>query len=165
MSNNSTRRAAHAPRRSPHSAGYFLAVRVAAANPPVGVAVRVSVPPLTPWLKVTEPLVGDEVVIDAGAPAVMLDQRSALLRDDETLLENYRRLNPAADDNAAYAMKCLCLPDPTTGAATVVDHVRLFPNHADMRWKEKALARTAPLGVNQAKYRPCDKLLSFLESL
>ena len=38
-----------------------------------------------------------------GAPAVILDQRAALLRDDETLLENYRRLNPAADDNAAYA--------------------------------------------------------------
>ena len=37
--------------------------------------------------------------------------------------------------------------------------------HADMRLKEKALARTAPLGVNQAKYRPCDKLLSFLEGL
>jgi hypothetical protein len=32
--------------------------------------------------------------------------------------------------------------------------------HADMRLKEKALARTAPLGVNQARYRLCDKLLS-----
>ena len=37
--------------------------------------------------------------------------------------------------------------------------------HADMRLKEKALLRTAPLGVTQARYRPCDKLLSFLESL
>jgi integrase/recombinase XerD len=37
--------------------------------------------------------------------------------------------------------------------------------HADMRLKEKALSRIAPLGVNQARYRPCDKLLSFLESL
>ena len=37
--------------------------------------------------------------------------------------------------------------------------------HADMRLKEKALSRTAPLGVNQARYRPCDKLLSFLENL
>ena len=26
-------------------------------------------------------------------------------------------------------------------------------------------SRTAPFGVNQARYRPCDKLLSFLESL
>jgi hypothetical protein len=50
------------------------------------------------------------------------------------------------------------------GAAcsAAVDFIYL---HADMRLKEKALARTAPLGVNQAKYRPCDKLLSFFEGL
>ncbi len=38
-----------------------------------------------------------------GAPAALLDQRASLLRDDETLIENFRRLNPAADDNAAHA--------------------------------------------------------------
>ncbi len=38
-----------------------------------------------------------------GAPAVVLDQRAALLNDDETLLQNFRRLNPDADDNAAHA--------------------------------------------------------------
>jgi integrase/recombinase XerD len=37
--------------------------------------------------------------------------------------------------------------------------------HADMRLKEKALSRTAPLGVKSARYRPDDQLLSFLESL
>ena len=37
--------------------------------------------------------------------------------------------------------------------------------HADMRLKEKAMARTAPLGVKPARYRPDDKLLAFLESL
>lgn len=37
--------------------------------------------------------------------------------------------------------------------------------HADMRLKEKALSRTAPLGVKPARYRPDDKLLAFLESL
>ncbi|HTX49698.1 MAG TPA: ABC-F family ATP-binding cassette domain-containing protein [Caulobacteraceae bacterium] len=36
-------------------------------------------------------------------PAVLLDQRAALLEGDQTLLENFRRLNPAADDNAAHA--------------------------------------------------------------
>ena len=41
--------------------------------------------------------------ITRGVAAVVLDQRAALLRDDETLIENYRRLNPAADDNAAHA--------------------------------------------------------------
>ena len=37
--------------------------------------------------------------------------------------------------------------------------------HADMRLKEIALARTAPLGVKPARYQPDDKLLAFLESL
>jgi integrase/recombinase XerD len=37
--------------------------------------------------------------------------------------------------------------------------------HADMRLKEKALARTAPLGAKPGRYRPGDKLLAFLESL
>jgi site-specific recombinase XerD len=37
--------------------------------------------------------------------------------------------------------------------------------HADMRLKEKALSRTAPLGVKPTRYRPDDKLLAFLENL
>jgi site-specific recombinase XerD len=37
--------------------------------------------------------------------------------------------------------------------------------HADMRLKEKALSRTAPLGIKSARYRPNDNLLSFLEAL
>jgi len=37
--------------------------------------------------------------------------------------------------------------------------------HADMGMKEKALSRTAPLGVNPARYRPDDKLLAFLDAL
>jgi len=41
--------------------------------------------------------------IRRGVPAALLDQRAALLDDDETLLANFRRLNPAADDNAAHA--------------------------------------------------------------
>ncbi|MDB5468523.1 MAG: transporter, partial [Caulobacter sp.] len=36
-------------------------------------------------------------------PALMLDQRTDLLRDEETILEAFRRLNPAADRNAAQA--------------------------------------------------------------
>ncbi len=38
-----------------------------------------------------------------GVAAAKLDQRAALLRDDQTLIENYRRLNPEADDHAAHA--------------------------------------------------------------
>lgn len=37
--------------------------------------------------------------------------------------------------------------------------------HADMRLKEKALSRTAPLGIKSTRYRPDDHLLSFLEAL
>lgn len=37
--------------------------------------------------------------------------------------------------------------------------------HADMLLKEKALSRTKSLGVKPARYRPTDKLLSFLEGL
>jgi ATPase subunit of ABC transporter with duplicated ATPase domains len=38
-----------------------------------------------------------------GVPAVFLDQRTALLRDDETILEAFRRLNPEATVNDAQA--------------------------------------------------------------
>ncbi len=37
--------------------------------------------------------------------------------------------------------------------------------HADLRLKEKALARVAALKANPGRYRPDDKLLAFLESL
>lgn len=38
-----------------------------------------------------------------GGPAVLLDQRAAILRDDETILEAFRRLHPGASRNAAQA--------------------------------------------------------------
>ena len=37
--------------------------------------------------------------------------------------------------------------------------------HADLAIKERALARTAPLGTTPGRYRPPDPLLAFLESL
>lgn len=37
--------------------------------------------------------------------------------------------------------------------------------HADLATKEKAIAKTAPPRVRQARYRPSDRLLAFLESL
>jgi len=37
--------------------------------------------------------------------------------------------------------------------------------HADLRLKEKALARTTPLGTKPGRFRPDDQLLAFLESL
>ena len=37
--------------------------------------------------------------------------------------------------------------------------------HADPALKEKAIARTAPLGAKPGRYRPSDALLAFLEAL
>lgn len=37
--------------------------------------------------------------------------------------------------------------------------------HADMRIKERALARTTPAGITPGRYRPTDRLLAFLEGL
>jgi len=34
-----------------------------------------------------------------------------------------------------HVMKCECLPQPGQVAPTIVDHVRLFPNHPGLRWK------------------------------
>src|SRR5205814_4141990 len=47
-------------------------------------------------------------------------------------------------ENVAYVMKCLCLPDPVTGAATVVDHVRLFRNDPEMRWRYRVHEQILP---------------------
>jgi hypothetical protein len=37
--------------------------------------------------------------------------------------------------------------------------------HADLQMKERAIARTAPLGVAPGRYRPSDPLLAFLLEL
>jgi len=37
--------------------------------------------------------------------------------------------------------------------------------HADPALKERAIARTAPLGAKPGRYRPSDELLAFLEDL
>ena len=37
--------------------------------------------------------------------------------------------------------------------------------HADMKLKERALAKTAPVHLRKKRYRPSDCLLAFLEAL
>src|SRR5262249_41567284 len=39
------------------------------------------------------------------------------------------------EDQTAYVMQCLCLPDPVHGSATTVHHLRLFRNHPALRWE------------------------------
>ncbi len=65
----------------------------------------------------------------------------------ENLRQLFASLPPARD--AAYSLKCLCLPDPETGTATVVDHVRLFPLLPDTRWEFRVHEQVLPSLLRQ----------------
>jgi glycosyltransferase involved in cell wall biosynthesis len=47
-------------------------------------------------------------------------------------------------DEAAYVVRCACDPDPAGGGAQVVDHVRLFPRRADVRWSYRVHEQVLP---------------------
>src|SRR5205085_537668 len=71
-------------------------------------------------------------------------------RVDEANCASLRTLFASlGDDNAAYVMKCRCLPDPATGDATEVDHLRLFRNQPDIRWDFRVHEQILP-AVRQA---------------
>jgi tetratricopeptide (TPR) repeat protein len=46
-------------------------------------------------------------------------------------------------ENAAYVMKCLCLPD-AKGTETLVDHLRLFRYRPDVRWEFRVHEQILP---------------------
>src|SRR5438132_12978862 len=46
--------------------------------------------------------------------------------------------------NIAFVMKCLSVQPDTTQHGTVVDHVRLFRNRADVRWKYRVHEQILP---------------------
>jgi glycosyltransferase involved in cell wall biosynthesis len=48
------------------------------------------------------------------------------------------------EENAAYVMKCLCVPDSQSQDGTVVDHVRLFRNRPDVRWDYRVHEQILP---------------------
>lgn len=48
------------------------------------------------------------------------------------------------EENAAYVMKCLCVPEAPGATATVVDHVRLFRNLPQHRWKYRVHEQILP---------------------
>jgi tetratricopeptide (TPR) repeat protein len=68
--------------------------------------------------------------------------------DERLEADNRRRLQmlfanlPA--DNAAFVMKCLCLPEAQSGSSTVVDHVRLFRNDPRVRWEFRVHEQILP---------------------
>jgi GT2 family glycosyltransferase len=51
---------------------------------------------------------------------------------------------PTSHPLIGYSMKCLCLPDPRSRTPTVVDHVRLFPNHPQVRWQYRVHEQILP---------------------
>jgi glycosyltransferase involved in cell wall biosynthesis/Flp pilus assembly protein TadD len=63
-------------------------------------------------------------------------------------------------ENVAFSVKCRCSPDGDTGVATVVDHVRLFRNRPDIRWKYRVHEQILP-GVNASGARlvPADVVI------
>jgi tetratricopeptide (TPR) repeat protein len=67
--------------------------------------------------------------------------------DDRIDEDNRRRLRQLfaglADDNAAYLMRCLCTSPGRSGLA-VLDHVRLFRNRPDVRWKYRIHEQILP---------------------
>ncbi len=48
------------------------------------------------------------------------------------------------DENAAFVMKCLYLPDPETATSTLVDHVRLFRAGPSLRWEYRVHKQILP---------------------
>jgi glycosyltransferase involved in cell wall biosynthesis len=59
--------------------------------------------------------------------------------DDRLDEENHRKLRELfaslRDENTAYVMKCLCPAAPGSDSGTTVDHIRLFRNRPNLRWK------------------------------
>jgi glycosyltransferase involved in cell wall biosynthesis/tetratricopeptide (TPR) repeat protein len=49
-----------------------------------------------------------------------------------------------SDINAAYVLKCLCLPSGESHTPTAVDHVRLFRNHPAIRWEHRVHEQILP---------------------
>jgi glycosyltransferase involved in cell wall biosynthesis/predicted Zn-dependent protease len=82
--------------------------------------------------------------------------------DDRLDEANCRKLGAllaglAADDNIAYAMPCLCLPDRVSRTTTAVDHVRLFRRRPDVRWDYRVHEQILPaVRRSQAEIRFVD---------
>jgi tetratricopeptide (TPR) repeat protein len=66
-------------------------------------------------------------------------------RIDPSNLEKLTRLfEGLGEENVAYSMKCLCLPDPVSKVPTVVDHVRLFRRLPGVRWEYRVHEQILP---------------------
>ena len=68
--------------------------------------------------------------------------------DDQVDRENHQKLAAVVagltQAKVALSMKCECLPDHQTKTSTVVDHIRLFPNHPKIRWRYRVHEQILP---------------------
>jgi tetratricopeptide (TPR) repeat protein len=64
--------------------------------------------------------------------------------DDDNRAKLRALLAGLAWDHAAYSLKCLCVPASGSDAATVVDHVRLFRNLPELRWRYRVHEQILP---------------------
>jgi glycosyltransferase involved in cell wall biosynthesis/tetratricopeptide (TPR) repeat protein len=71
-----------------------------------------------------------------------LDADDRLDADNRGKLQ--RLLAELPDERVAYVVKCLCLPTEDAGTATVVDHVRLFPNLPGLQWEHRLHEQILP---------------------
>jgi glycosyltransferase involved in cell wall biosynthesis/predicted Zn-dependent protease/predicted O-methyltransferase YrrM len=81
--------------------------------------------------------------------------------DDRLDQPNCRKLGALLaslrDENAVYAMECVCLPDRPGGTATAVTHVRLFRRDPDLRWDYRVHEQILPAARrSNADIRFCD---------
>jgi tetratricopeptide (TPR) repeat protein len=58
--------------------------------------------------------------------------------------ERLREFLASLCEPAAYVFRCACDPDPKGGGATVVDHIRLFPNREDIKWHYRVHEQILP---------------------
>jgi glycosyltransferase involved in cell wall biosynthesis/thioredoxin-like negative regulator of GroEL len=84
--------------------------------------------------------------------------------DDRIDAENRQRLRNLlaglGNENVGYMMQCISLPNDTTGAATIVDHVRLFRSHPQVRWKYRVHEQVVPSIEQQGgTWRRCDVVI------
>lgn len=68
--------------------------------------------------------------------------------DDRVDADNRERLRSLfqnlPNENVAFSMKCVCLPDPSRESTTVVDHIRLFRRDPALRWRYRVHEQILP---------------------
>jgi glycosyltransferase involved in cell wall biosynthesis/predicted Zn-dependent protease len=72
--------------------------------------------------------------------------------DDRLDVENLRRLRTLfsnlADENACYVMQCLCATAGEGESPYMVEHLRLFRNHPQMRWQHRIHEQILPAALD-----------------